>query len=188
MPDIINVKFSQLRKVNVIDGFFILLFALFLNSCDFYYRNVPFVPVPPQTVSGPVVIGSEWIEIAPPESLRPLGSTNWIQLGYKGFKEMKDTKIFDQSILEMADGRNTKVEAFLYDEQGSEYELELTQSSVGPELYKKGKVKWSGEPNFSQPDYSDVKFPFDRVFTKLKIRSEIPLECDKIEWVGNKPK
>ncbi len=168
--------------------FILALFAFISSGCDSFYRNMPFVSIPAQTISGSVVIGSEWIEIVPPQPLSPLGSTNWISLSYKGFKEMKDTKIFDQSILEMADGRNTKVEAFLYDDKGKEYELELFQSSAGPELYRKGKIIWSGEPNFSHPDYTEVKFPSNRVYTKLKIRSEIPFECDKIEWIGSKPK
>lgn len=160
-----------------------LTLAVAITGCDFYYKNMPFVPIPPQKISGAVEIGSDWIEIVPPKPLKPLGYTNWIKLEYKGFKEMKDVKINDQSILELADGRNTKVEGFLYDDKGEEFELELSQSSAGPELYRKGISKIGD----GKTDYSMVNFPYDRVYTKLKIRSEIPLKCDKVEWLGDKP-
>jgi hypothetical protein len=164
-------------------AFIFVMLAVVLSSCDFYYKNMPFAPIPPQPISGPVEITSEWVEIVPPKPLKPLGHTNWIKLGYAGFKEMKDTKTFDQSILEMADGRNSKVEGFLYDEKGEEFALELTQSSGGPELYRKGVSKLGD----GKTDYSAVQLPTDRVYTRLKIRSEIPIKCDKIEWWGDKP-
>ena len=62
--------------------------AIVLCGCDFYYKNMPFVPIPPQTVSGPVEIGSDWIEIIPPEPLRPIVKSQWINLGYFGYSKV----------------------------------------------------------------------------------------------------
>lgn len=164
--------------------FIFVMLAVALTGCNMIYKNVPFISIPPQTVSGPVEIGSDWTEIVPPQPLEPLGSTNWISLGFSGYKEFKLVKVNKENILELADGRSTKIEALLFDDKGESYDLELNQTSDGPKLYKKGEIKNVD----GKPDYSATKFPGDRVFTRLKIRSEIPLKCDKIEWIGSNPK
>lgn len=167
---------------NVKFVFVLAVFAIILGGCDFYYRNMPFVPIPPQTISGPVEIGSGWIDIVPSKPLSPLGSTNWISLGYNGYEKGKYSE-GDGKFLNLADGRTTRIEAFLFDDKGEMYELEVSRTSNGPQLHKKGKVKILN----GVPDYSETKFPNDRVFVRLKIRSELPLMCSKIEWQGSKP-
>ncbi len=162
---------------------FVLAVLAFVSSgCDFYYRNMPFVPIPPQTISGPVVIGSEWVEVVPPKPLSPLGSTNWISLGYSEYEEGRYAE-GDGKTLNLVDGRVTRIEALLFDDRGEIYELEVSRTSNGPQLHRKGKVKILN----GVPDYSETKFPSDRVFVRLKIRSEISLDCSKIEWQGSKP-
>ena len=160
----------------------LLLTTVFFGGCDFYYKNMPFVPIPPQTVSGSITIGSSWMEIVPPKPLKPLGVTNWITLGCKNYKVF-DWAENEKNILELADGRNTKIEAYLYDDRGESYLLRIYQTSNGPELHRKELSEIGDGKN----NYSTVEFPKDRVYIKLKIRSEIPLECDNIEWQGSKP-
>lgn len=166
----------------------VLLFALTLSGCAAIYRS-GFVSVPRQPISGPITIGAEWVEVVPPAPLRPYGNSQFVNLEVEGFKKT-GWKYYDDenTILELADDRTTNVEAFLFDNKGQSYQLEVSQTSGGPQLYRKGKIKWSGKPNFSEPDYSEVDFPSDRLFTKLRIRSEISLNCKKIEWVGYNPK
>ena len=165
--------------------FIFILFIILMSissGCDNIYKS-GFVPIPAQTVAGPVEIGSQWMEIVSPQPLEPNGATNWIQLGYAGYEPQKFT-VNEENILNLADGRSTRIEAFLFDDKGEIYELQLSQTSVGPQLGKKGAMKMVD----GKPDYSETRFPGDRKFTKLKIRSEIPLKCEKIEWIGSNPK
>ena len=164
-------------------SFVFIILAVSSAGCNMIYKNVPFVSIPPQPISGAVEISGDWKEIVPPQPLEPLGATNWISLGYAGYKDFKSAKINKENILELADGRSSKVEAFLIDDQGKSYELELNQTSDGPKLYKKGETKIVD----GIPDYSATKFPNDRKFTKLKIRSDIALKLEKIEWLGSNP-
>lgn len=159
------------------------MLAVISSGCDFYHKNMPFAPIPPQTVSGPVVIGPEWIEIVPPEPLKPLVKSQWINLGYSGYNNNGYSDPETEDSLNLADGRKTKIEAFLFDDKGESYELQLAGVGNGVILDRKAKVEIiDGEPRKVILD-----FPSDRVYTKLKIRSEIPLKCDKIEWIGSKP-
>lgn len=164
--------------------FVFIILAVASAGCNMSYKNVPFVSIPAQPISGAVEIGGDWKEIVPPQPLEPLGATNWISLGYTGYKDFKSVRVNKENILELADGRSTKVEGFLVDDQGQSYELELNQTSDGPRLYKKGAMKMVD----GKPDYSETMFPADRQFTKLKIRSDIALKLDKIEWIGSNPK
>ncbi len=168
-------------------GLIVVLLALAFASsgCDFFYRNTPFVPIPTQTISGPVVIGPEWIEIVPPEPLRPTVKHNWITLGF--YKENKGDFTDDiqkGEILILDDGRKTKIEGFLIDANGESYELSISGRGGGIQLTR----KMTAEVIEGRQKYKFVNFPIDRVYARLKIRSEIPLECDKIEWIGSKPK
>jgi len=168
----------------------ILIFVLALSGCGAVYRS-GFVSVPRQPISGPVSIGPEWVEIIPPEPLIPYGTDQEIVIGYLDYDRKNSSFDDTLEILNLSDGRKTKIEAVIFDDEGKQYELQI--SGVGGVhggvwFTKKGEVKWSGEPNFSQADYSDVRFPQNRSFTKLKMRSEIPLNCEYIEWVGVNPK
>lgn len=155
-----------------------------LSGCGTIYKS-GFVSVPRQPVSDSIEITSEWVEITPPAPLIPYGNSQYIDLECEGYKKNDWSSAGDnENVLELADGRITKIEAFLFDSRGQGFELKVSQTSAGPELVRKGKVKWSGEPNFSKADYSEVNFPPDSVFTKLRIRSQIPLKCNKIEWTG----
>ena len=161
--------------------FIFLIITTATGGCDFYYRNMPFASIPAQTISGPVTIGSEWTEIIPPAPLRPIVHDPWITLGYFGYS--KDSFADDKGeVLNLADGRKTKIEAFLFDNKGGVYELQISGTGGGIMLTRKIKVEIV---NGKQRNVV-LDFPNDRVYTKLKIRSEIPLECNKIEWINAK--
>lgn len=84
----------------------------------------------------------------------------------------------------MADGRKTRIEAFLFDDKGESYELQIGGTGGGVTLTRKFVI----EIIDGKADYTFLNFPTDRVYVKLKIRSEIPLKFDSIEWRGSKPK
>lgn len=115
-----------------------VMVGIICGGCDFYYRNVPFVSIPAQTISGPIVIGSDWTEIIPPEPLRPIAEHNLITLGF--YKENKGDFTDDirkGEILILADDRKTKIEGFLFDDKGESYELQISGSGGGIILTRK---------------------------------------------------
>lgn len=162
--------------------FIFVICAAVLSGCDFYYKNMPFVPIPPQKISGAVEIGPEWIEIVPPQPLRPIVHDPWITLGFLGYSKGDYNDRETEESLNLADGRKTKIEAFLFDDKGDSYELQLSGVGGGIILGRKMKVEIIG----GKQENTVLNFPSDRVYTKLKIRSEIPLACDKIEWINAK--
>lgn len=164
--------------------FIFLVVAAIFGGCDFYYKNMPFASIPPQAVSGPVVIGPEWVEITPPEPLKPLVDYQWISLGFYG--ENKGDFIDFTSkgtFLILEDNKRTRIEAFLFDDKGESYELDVVGRGAGIILRRKIADK---TPN-GKSESTSSSFPTDRFYTKLKIRSEISISCDKIEWAGSKP-
>lgn len=160
-----------------------------ISGCDALYRT-GFVPIPDQQISAQIVIGKEWLEIVPTQPLKPLGVGNGVVLKNVGYK--KSAKVGDriwsedQTTLFLADGRATRIEAFLFDDKGESYELriggvggannvvELSTASV--QTIKNGELI---ELKKAQPILTD------RTYNKLKIRSEIPINCDGIDWVGS---
>lgn len=116
--------------------------------------------------------------------MRPIVRSQWINLGF--YKENKgdfiDGSENDETLI-LEDGRRTKIEGFLFDDRGESYELHIVGRGGGIMLRR----KISDKTTDAEPDYTSRNFPSDRVFTKLKIRSEIPLKCDKIEWINSKP-
>jgi len=164
--------------------FIAALFVFASGGCDFYYRNMPFVPMPIQSVSGPVEIGRDWVEIFPPQALKPYGNSNWLNIEFVGYKKDNHTDGEDGKVLNLADGRKTKIEAFLYDDKGESYELQIGGTSSGVTFYR----RMSADVVDGKPERNVVRFPIDRIYTKLKIKSEIPISCDKIEWIGSNPK
>ena len=161
-----------------------LALVVALNGCDFYYKNMPFAPIPPQTISGPIEIGSEWVEIVPPAPLRPIAEHNWISLGFYGENKGDFTDDIQKGeTLILADGGKTKIEGVLTDNVGENYELQISGRGGGIILTRKMTAETDGQAT----KYKFSNFPTDRVYIKLRLRSEIPLKCDKIEWIGSKP-
>jgi hypothetical protein len=144
--------------------FFLLITSvIFLCGCKTVYKS-GFVSVPRQTFSGPIEIGSDWIEIIPPKPLIQYGTYSGIELDYPGYTTVK---IDDKGqLLTTADGKNTRIEAFLFDDKGESYELKVDGEGSGIVLL-------------------NLEIPTDRTFTKLKIRSETSLKLNRIEWFGN---
>ena len=161
----------------------ISLFVLTLNACAGIYQS-GFVSVPHQPISSAVTIGSEWVEIVPPTPLKPFGSEQWVNLGYTEYSKSGYSDGVEGTTLNLADGRKTRIEAFLYDDKGENYELQIGGVGGGVVLSRKMLVINTN----GKPDYKALDFPTDRTYTKLRIRSEIPLKVNQIEWVGHNPK
>lgn len=167
------------------------MFALFalaflVGGCRNVYQS-GFVQIPRQSIAGETEIGGEWREFAAPAPLVPYGSSQSVVLGFTEYDRQNFSDGRTGETLNLADGRKTRIEAFVYDEKGEVYELQITGiggAGGGVWLSRKFVKKDGGSASeMTAPD-----FPADRNYTKLKIRSEIPLKCSRIEWVGTNSK
>lgn len=159
--------------------FLIVMLMTISNGCDKVYES-GLVPIPKQPISGAVEIGSEWTEIIPPQPLKPLGKLSKINFRCS----IDDNKPIDKdgSVIYLKDGRTTKVEAVISDNKGEKFDLGIAGYGNGFIMYRKMSSEVKGEKPFFSGD-----FPQDRIYTKLIVRSEIPLKCDNIEWISYVP-
>ncbi|MDQ6787990.1 MAG: hypothetical protein M3033_14385 [Acidobacteriota bacterium] len=139
-----------------------------------------------QQISGAIDVGSDWVEITPPAPLKSTASIQHVSLKMPEAVWRSadwDERDKERKTLKYADGRSGRIEAVLYDDKGEGYELYISGKGGGFDLARKLPARNLNEPPRTEPD-----FPADRLFTKLKIRSEVPLHLEKIEWVGYDPK
>ena len=140
----------------------------------------------PQIISESIEINPEWKEITPPA---PLKSKTLIQnVSLKMPESVWREATWDESdpkrqTLKYGDGKIGKIEAILYDDKGESYELQINAKGGGFQLGRKVAPRNPNEPPTNKPD-----FPTDRVYTKLRIRSDVTIRLDKIEWTGYNPK
>lgn len=179
MPEYRKIDFSQLYKAGII--FSTLIFVFALSGCGAVYRS-GFVSAPPQEISGATTIGSEWTEIVPPSALKPYATLQEVVLRFDNYDRKNFTDDLQGEILNLADGRKTKIEAFLVDDKGEGYQLQImgTGGEGGGFTLSRKMIPDVAD---GKPNYKYLNFPTDRTYIKLKIRSEIPIKCDKIEWV-----
>lgn len=147
------------------------------SGCDKVYES-GIIPTPHQSISGAIEIGTDWVEITPPQPLKPI-TESAVKIQYSN-SDVHDSFSDDGTELILADGRKTKIEAILYDDKGKDYELGIVGSGSGIHFGLKpvNEIK-DGRASYSFPD-----FPKDKVFVKLRVRSRIPLKCDNIEWIN----
>jgi hypothetical protein len=164
---------------------FIFLFTIIGSNCQAIYET-GFVPIPDQPISDEVEIGSEWVELTPPKPLIPYGKSQSVEIGFLDYDITKSSR--NHSILHLADGRQTRIEAFLYDDQGNSYPLQIGARGGGVNFFPRGEKKSADDPDFYLGEYSFTSFPTDRTYTKLRMRSEISLKCKYVHWEGSNPK
>lgn len=139
-----------------------------------------------QPISNAIEIGQDWQEIIPPEPLKSKTSIQYVSLRMpENVWRNADWDEADTShqTLKYADGTRGRIEATLFDEKGEAYALQINAKGGGFDLGRKLPPRNLNEPPKHIPD-----FPPDRVYTKLKIRSDVTLRLDKIEWTGYNPK
>jgi hypothetical protein len=149
----IIVSTTESKASKAIFCLFMLLLLFMFGGCGTIYKT-GFVPIPNQPISGPIEIGSEWVEIIPTNAIKPLGFAK---------------SPLNSNILLLKDGRTTQIEAFMFDNEGNSHELQISGFGGGGfQLYRTNEY-----------------FPLDKTYLKLKIRSQIPLKTEGIEWVSN---
>jgi hypothetical protein len=135
-----------------------------------------------QPISGPIDIGKEWIEIVPPKQLKAIGSTNYITVKAKGLDQGPNI----YRTLKFPDGSIGKIEAQLYDDKGNVIDFDcyswVISATKKLTIWKKGTDFETDDPIQSQR--SIYRFSHDTRFVKARIRSDVQLHCDSIEWEG----
>jgi hypothetical protein len=129
-----------------------------------------------QLISGPTQIGPIWKEFVPAEPLRVIESQQEVFLGVNG---VVDWDLLDSRFV-LSDGSSGRVDAWIHDDQGGEYELSLAGIGGRGGLYLTRKAIL--DPMRDRPRNGPV-FPADRVYTRLRIRSDLPLDVHEILWV-----
>lgn len=142
----------------------------------------PFLAAQSQAISGAVEIGAEWQEISAAELLKASQPRHYVWLE-TGQIETFDSRDPEHQTVVFKNGQRGKIEAFLFDDQGESYELMVGMTGGGIGLSRKLPPRATVEPPQTEPD-----FPLGRTYTKLKIRSSLPIHCDKITWIGSTPK
>jgi hypothetical protein len=125
-------------------------------------------------IHGAIELGTEWVEINPKP---PMESSQQVQ--YVGLKldNVKDWDEKDKKKLLLTDGSVLSIEVELSDERGNKYSLVPNRIGKYVEFGKdKSDIPLSAPPS-NEPD-----FPQDRVYTKVRIRSERPVKCEQVIW------
>jgi hypothetical protein len=121
-----------------------------------------------QPVSGTIEFDTEWKDIVPPSPLQVVENEQSIRLSLAGIKDMTHT----DSLL-LTDGRKVTITAEVFDDQGMRYPLSLGGIGGGQHAYFYRAGDYPPGPDF------DV----ERTIVKLRIKSDLPLQVDEIEWV-----
>ncbi len=170
-------------KYNLLFVLVLLQFAFF-SSCDFFYNHL--IKESPQKVSDSIDLGPEWIELYPPNPLISKASIQYIslkmseQIWRQADWDPQDATL--QTLL-YENGNRGKIQAILFDDKGQSYELQIIAKGDGFDLGQKITKRTFNEPPKTAPD-----FPFERTYVKLRIRSDVLLHIDRIEWSGYNPK
>lgn len=146
-----------------------MLFLIFASSgCTTINKWRSRTPVP---VSGPIEVGPEWVEITPPNPLISRSGTNQqVELFFEQ-NFIDDWGGADYKTLKLKDGKMTKLEIFLYDDAGNEYELFINgggESSVRFTYNSPARKEYENFPN--------------KEYIRLKVRSKTPIKVKRIEW------
>jgi|ERR1041384_1906468 hypothetical protein len=119
-------------------------------------------------------ISSDWIEITPEPPLKARNLTQTVILYIEGYKrDIADTR---QQII-MPNGTVLNPEVQVIDEYGNVYPLKVGQ--------------WLSNGVGFTRDFdagSSSKFPQDRTYTKVRIRSDRPFRISKVFWECYEPK
>lgn len=134
-----------------------------------------------QPISEIIEIGPEWKEVTAPEPLRSVARIQKVSVRTEGVATLEQNDD-GRAILRFTNGESGRIEATLIDDRGAEYELQIVGiggAGGGVYLGIKHDLREGSDPPASEPD-----FPRDRNYPKLRIRSDVRIQCDKIEWIS----
>lgn len=119
-----------------------------------------FNPYLDREIVGPTTVSSEWLEIKPKQPLSVERQIQYLILDVADPFE----PVYEQWSLRLRDGTVVKPEVQLVDENGGVYDL------TSPALDNKGI------------GFRNSDLPRDRVYRKVRIRSDKPIRLSRIYW------
>jgi hypothetical protein len=172
-----NGKGQKIYMLPIIGGVAILLVAgyagyKFLSGGRTVLNELPET----REIHRSVEFGTDWTEITPQPPMK--SSQPFSYIGLK-LETVKDWAKNDKKKLLLTDGSPILIEVELSDDQGNKYLL--VPNRIGKYI-EFGKDK-SNIP-LSAPPSNESDFPPDRLYTKVRIRSERPINCEQVIW-GN---
>jgi hypothetical protein len=173
MQNFITLSSMRLQSVRrAIHSFPVMALMLFATGCSQSGLENPGEQLDPdlhiQPVSGKTEIGADWKDIVPPSPLQVVENEQSIRLRLTGIEDMTHS-----NSLILTDGREITFTAVVIDDQGSSYPLSLGGIAGDQHAYFYRAGEYPPGPDF------DV----DRTIVKLRLKSDLPLELDEIQWV-----
>lgn len=135
-----------------------------------YRRMGPLPNLTDRNIAGATVITSEWLEIKADPALKVSGKTPLVILKLETDDYLPD---FASQKLRYPDGTLRAPNVQLIDEQGNTFVLHLLMAQ-----------HWdrSGSNKMGGAGFGAADLPRDRSYSKLRIRSELPIKCSRIIW------
>jgi len=121
-----------------------------------------------QQISGPMTISSNWTEITPERPIKPTKQFQEIVLDVNPSEGLVRDNLHAER-MQLANGEIVKPEIQLIDQYGNVFVAEVGRYPV-PSRYENGI---SGQIS---------NLPRDRIYTKLRVRSDNPLRLSRIVW------
>lgn len=155
-----------------------VLFLVLISFAAFKLLSIGYeiyteVTASEREISGAFEINADWKEFTPQpplESERKIQYVGLILDGVKNWDEKDKRKLLSK------DGSAVFIEVEVYDEQGNKYTL--TPNSIG--RYVMFGKPFEGDPLDAPSKEPD--FPRDRKYTKIRIRSDKNIQCQRIVW------
>ena len=125
-----------------------------------------------------LAVTSEWTELSIEPAIKPAYRDQYITLRIKNFKSDLDANSLNGP-LKLSDQNVVSPEIELYDASGNKYEFHHSGSVM----------KFYDEPVFRAGSAGkSFDLPTGREYTRLRIRSDAPFNCDRIAWQDYNPK
>lgn len=139
-----------------------------LMFTQFFYRSDSYRV----KLSGPITIGNDWVELHPKSPLKADKNLQMVLLELKApfkndfYNEGKAPNTGKGILMPEGDVINPEIEVI--DQYGNTFKLVYSGSQ-------------NGAPSYSLP-YPNHKFPRDREYKTVRIRSPRPIKCKAIYW------
>jgi hypothetical protein len=156
--------------------FCLLVVSLFICGCEATINKAIGV-VEPQIISNSISVGSEWVEITPPQPLKTLEKyQHYFEINMIGVANYS-LQSNEKNIVILADGTKITVEAIIIDDQGKSFELAVFSPGSNKQI--------SGFVLRKSPDNGEYGFPADKIYTKLRLKTDTSVTFKKIEWISS---
>lgn len=145
------------------------LCLIFLVALLLYRRMGPLPTLTDRDIAGATAITSEWLEIQPAPVLKPSSKTSFVILELEG----DYTPDFQAQRLHFPDGSLGMPEVQLVDELGNVFPLHFLM------VHHRDRT---GSNVMGGAGFGANDLPANRSYSKVRVRSDKPLQCSRIIW------